>query len=83
MPVTDLKFDSEGVLGVANAGVDTNGSQFFITYAPQTALDGGYTVFGKVIEGMDVVKKINAVDPQQGITAETLDKILSITITEK
>jgi cyclophilin family peptidyl-prolyl cis-trans isomerase/protein-disulfide isomerase len=81
--VTDLKFDSEGVLGVANAGVDTNGSQFFITYAPQTALDGGYTVFGKVIEGMDVVKKINAVDPQQGITAETLDKILSITITEK
>ncbi|MDO9086743.1 MAG: peptidylprolyl isomerase [Anaerolineaceae bacterium] len=81
--VTDLKFDSEGVLGVANAGVDTNGSQFFITYAAQTALDGGYTVFGKVIEGMDVVKNINAVDPQQGITAETLDKILSITITEK
>jgi cyclophilin family peptidyl-prolyl cis-trans isomerase/protein-disulfide isomerase len=81
--VTDLKFDSEGVLGVANAGVDTNGSQFFITFAAQTALDGGYTVFGKVIEGMDVVNKITAVDPQQGITAETLDKILSITITEK
>ncbi|MBW6471791.1 MAG: peptidylprolyl isomerase [Anaerolineaceae bacterium] len=81
--VSDLKFDSEGVLGVANSGVDTNGSQFFITYAAQTALDGGYTVFGKVIEGMDVVTSLNAVDPQQGITAETLDKILSITITEK
>lgn len=81
--ISDLKFDSEGVLGVANAGVDTNGSQFFITYAPQTALDGGYTVFGKVVEGMDVVTSLNAVDPQQGITAETLDKIISITISEK
>ena len=81
--VSDLKFDSEGVLGVANSGADTNGSQFFITYAAQTALDGGYTVFGKVIEGMDVVTSLNAVDPQQGITAETLDKILSITIIEK
>jgi len=81
--ISDLKFDSEGVLGVANAGVDTNGSQFFITYAAQTSLDGGYTVFGKVIEGMDVVKSLNAVDPQQGITAETLDKIISIKITEK
>jgi cyclophilin family peptidyl-prolyl cis-trans isomerase/protein-disulfide isomerase len=81
--ISDLKFDSEGVLGVANSGANTNGSQFFITYAPQTSLDGGYTVFGKVIEGMDVVKNINAVDPQQGITPETLDKILSITINEK
>jgi cyclophilin family peptidyl-prolyl cis-trans isomerase/protein-disulfide isomerase len=81
--ISDLKFDSEGVLGVANAGANTNGSQFFITYAAQTALDGGYTVFGKVIEGMDVVTSLNAVDPQQGITAETLDKIISITITEK
>lgn len=81
--ISDLKFDSEGVLGVANAGVDTNGSQFFITYAAQTALDGGYTVFGKVIKGMEVVTSLNAVDPQQGITAETLDKIISITIVEK
>jgi cyclophilin family peptidyl-prolyl cis-trans isomerase/protein-disulfide isomerase len=81
--ISDLTFDSEGVLGVANSGVDSNGSQFFITYAPQTSLDGGYTVFGKVIEGMENVTNLNAVDPQQGIMAETLDKILSITITEK
>lgn len=81
--ISDLKFDSEGVLGVANSGVDSNGSQFFITYAPQTALDGGYTVFGKVVEGMENVTNLNAVDPQQGITAETLDKIISITIKEK
>jgi len=81
--ISDLKFDSEGVLGVANSGVDSNGSQFFITYAPQTSLDGGYTVFGKVVEGMETVGNLNAVDPQQGIMAETLDKILSITIKEK
>jgi cyclophilin family peptidyl-prolyl cis-trans isomerase/protein-disulfide isomerase len=81
--ISDLMFDSEGVLGVANSGADANGSQFFITYAPQTALDGGYTVFGKVIEGMDVVTNLNAVDPQQGVFAETLDKILSISIEEK
>lgn len=81
--ISDLKFDAEGVLGVANSGADTNGSQFFITYAPQSSLDGGYTVFGKVVNGMDVVNSINANDPQQGIAAETLDKILSITITEK
>ncbi len=81
--ISDLKFDSEGVLGVANSGPDTNGSQFFITYAAQPSLDGGYTVFGKVIDGMDVVTKLNANDPQQGVAAESLDKILSITITEK
>jgi cyclophilin family peptidyl-prolyl cis-trans isomerase/protein-disulfide isomerase len=81
--ISDLKFDSEGVLGVANSGADSNGSQFFITYAPQTSLDGSYTVFGKVLEGMENVNNLNAVDPQQGIMAETLDKILSITITEK
>lgn len=81
--ISDLKFDSEGVLGVANSGADSNGSQFFITYAPQTSLDGGYTVFGKVIEGMENVTSLNPVDPQQGIMAETLDKILSITIKEK
>ena len=81
--ISDLTFDSEGVLGVANSGADSNGSQFFITYAPQTSLDGGYTVFGKVIEGMENVTNLNAVDPQQGIMAETLDKILSITIKEK
>jgi cyclophilin family peptidyl-prolyl cis-trans isomerase/protein-disulfide isomerase len=81
--ISDLKFDGEGILGVANSGVDTNGSQFFITYAAQTSLDGGYTVFGKVVDGMDVVTNLSANDPQQGIAAETLDKIISITVTEK
>ncbi|PKO14501.1 MAG: peptidylprolyl isomerase [Chloroflexi bacterium HGW-Chloroflexi-10] len=81
--ISDLKFDGEGVLGMANAGADTNGSQFFITYAAQTNLDGGYTVFGKVIEGMDIVNLFNAIDPQQGTAAGEPDKIVSIKITEK
>ncbi len=81
--ISDLKFDSEGVLGMANAGVDTNGSQFFITYAAQPDLDGDYTVFGKVIQNMDVVNNLAPVNPQsQGPKVEP-DRILSITITEK
>ncbi len=79
---SDLTFDKEGVVAMANAGRDTNGSQFFITFTPQPRLNGGYTIFGQVISGMDVVKNIRLRDPQQNPNYLG-DAIESITITEK
>jgi cyclophilin family peptidyl-prolyl cis-trans isomerase len=79
---SDLKFDKAGVVAMANAGRDTNGSQFFITFVPTEQLNGGYTIFGQVISGMDVVNGITRRDPEQNPTSPG-DAIESITITEK
>jgi peptidyl-prolyl cis-trans isomerase A (cyclophilin A) len=57
----DLTFDRKGRLAMANAGPNTNSSQFFITVAPYPSLNGGYTIFGQVLEGQDVVDKISLV----------------------
>ena len=79
---SDLTFDKEGVLAMANAGRDTNGSQFFITFGPQEYLNGGYTIFGEVTEGMDVVKSITLRDPEQNPDYSG-DVVTTIDITEE
>jgi cyclophilin family peptidyl-prolyl cis-trans isomerase len=79
---SDLTFDKAGVVAMANAGRDTNGSQFFITFSPQEYLNGGYTIFGQVVEGMDVVMDIRLRDPQQN-PDYVGDAIESITIAEE
>ena len=79
---SDLTFDKAGVVAMANAGRDTNGSQFFITFGPADFLNGGYTIFGQVIEGMDVVNGITRRDPEQNPNFAG-DAIGSVTITEK
>lgn len=78
-----LTYNTRGIVGMANSGADTNGSQFFITYAAQPALNGGYTIFGYVVDGMDVVENLQALDPNNPVEGVTPDKIISITITEE
>lgn len=62
----DLKHDGEGVLSMANAGPNTGGSQFFVTLAATPWLNGHHAVFGKVVRGMDVVRRIGKVDCDLG-----------------
>jgi cyclophilin family peptidyl-prolyl cis-trans isomerase len=69
-------------VAMANAGRDTNGSQFFITFGPTPSLNGGYTIFGQVVSGMEVVNAIKLRDPDTNPSFPG-DAIQSITITEQ
>ena len=76
-----LRHESAGMLSMANAGRNTNGSQFFITFGPTPHLNGKHAVFGKVISGMDVVNSLRERDPGRDRTPG--DRILSIDISEQ
>ncbi|MFP4344162.1 MAG: peptidylprolyl isomerase [Anaerolineales bacterium] len=76
----ELAHDRLGTLSMANSGPNTNGSQFFITYAPTPWLDNRHTVFGRVIGGLETLFSLSPRDPEQA--AEPGDLVESITITE-
>jgi cyclophilin family peptidyl-prolyl cis-trans isomerase/protein-disulfide isomerase len=78
-----LTFDREGVLAMANAGRDTNGSQFFLTLSPAPHLNGAYTIFGQVSQGMDVLRRITLRDPSQFPPPPPGDRLISVTILEQ
>ncbi len=78
-----LSHDSAGILSIANARSDTNGSQFFITYAPQPHLDGRHSIFGKVVEGTEVLLSLTPRDPAADPDAPPGDEIRTIVIEEE
>jgi peptidyl-prolyl cis-trans isomerase B (cyclophilin B) len=80
-PALRLKHDGPGTVSMANAGSNTNGSQFFITYIATPHLDGKHAVFGRVTKGMDVLRQIAPRDPARA--AQPGDVIQRVTIAEE
>ena len=82
-PASDLDYSRAGIVGMANSGPNTNGSQFFITYANAGLPPQDYTIFGEVVEGMDVLQEITPRDPQLDPTAAEGDLLYTIEISEQ
>jgi peptidylprolyl isomerase/peptidyl-prolyl cis-trans isomerase B (cyclophilin B) len=77
----ELQFDKPGLLAMANRGPNTNGGQFFITYAPTTHLNGLHTIFGEVVEGAEVLSRLRPRDPQANPDFQG-DGLISVDIIE-
>ena len=79
-----IRHDAPGTLSMANAGPNTNGSQFFITFIPTPHLDGNHAVFGRVADqaSMDALNALQKIDPQRPNRAVVADRIISLSIEE-
>jgi cyclophilin family peptidyl-prolyl cis-trans isomerase/protein-disulfide isomerase len=76
-------FDQAGRVGVANSGANASGSQFFITFGPQPDLNGSYTVFGQVVDGLDVLNKMQVQSPSYESDPSAGTKLLTVEIIEE
>jgi cyclophilin family peptidyl-prolyl cis-trans isomerase/protein-disulfide isomerase len=79
-PSSSVLFDRAGLLAMANAGPTSNGSQFFITLGPAEHLNGQFSIFGEVIQGLDVVESLSPRDPSQAVGLPPGDLILDVSI---
>jgi len=79
----ELTFDKPGLVAMVNSGPDTSGSQFFITFDEAHQYDGQYTIFGQLLNGIDVLKQLTPRNPQIGVELPQGDKLLGVTIEAK
>jgi cyclophilin family peptidyl-prolyl cis-trans isomerase len=79
---TSLSFKQAGMVAMASAGPNANGSQFFITYAPAPNLEGSYTIFGQVLRGMDVLAGLTGRIPEPGALMPPGDRLITVSIEE-
>jgi cyclophilin family peptidyl-prolyl cis-trans isomerase len=80
---SSLKFDRPGVVGMANSGSGTNGSQFFLTFAPAPHLDGSFTIFGEITEGIEVLEQLTPRDPDATPGLPPGDLLQSVEVEER